>query len=485
MPERRRGSRAVGVLLALGLGVLGPLAGAPAAQADEAAVTRTDLTFAGTPEPDGRPVTLDATILESTGGPPRPAVVLNHGFGGDKTDTFAIGTELARQGYVVLAYTSRGFGASGGKIHLVDPAYEGQDARRAVDLLATRPEVAQQAGDPVVGFAGASYGGAVSLVAAAVDPRVDAVVPAFTWSSLTSALFPQSAVTAAPRGPADVAAVPGPGVFKQRWASLFFRSGGGGAGGGLCGRFSPALCAGYQQAARTGTPPASLVAALDRTSPRSVAPGVHAPTLLVQGESDTLFGLDQAEATARALPAATVKRIVWSAGGHDAGIDLQEFLPSLTDWFGRYLRHDGSPVATTFRYDVPRTSLVGNGGGDGDGPQTRQLPFYPGLAGPFVTRPLSLAGTEQEVISPAGGSPAALTSLPGTGSALGGLASVGGYALGVLPGQSEGGVEIRHRGPLLKLETPYNPRSCPSRSPSRGPACREGLHNRPGSGGRL
>ena len=46
----------------------------------------------------------------------------------------------------------------------------------------------------MIGFAGASYGGAVSFLAGALDRRVDAIVPAFTWHSLRQSLFPQYAV---------------------------------------------------------------------------------------------------------------------------------------------------------------------------------------------------------------------------------------------------------------------------------------------------
>ena len=96
-------------------------------------------------------------------------------------------------GYTVITYTARGFGGSGGLIHLGNPAYEGRDAVRVVDEAAARPEVAKDGGDPVIGFAGASYGGAAALLAAGLDPRVDAIVPAFTWHSLTQALVPQYA----------------------------------------------------------------------------------------------------------------------------------------------------------------------------------------------------------------------------------------------------------------------------------------------------
>jgi len=51
-----------------------------------------------------------------------------------------------------------------------------------------------------------------------------------------------------------------------------------------------------------------------------VAERIKAPTLLIQGETDTLFGLDQADATARQIAAGggTVS-VIWYSGGHDGG----------------------------------------------------------------------------------------------------------------------------------------------------------------------
>ena len=161
---------------------------APAAAADH--VVETVLSVPGTPE-DGAPVSLDATLLTTDPGVPRPAIVLAHGLGGTKADSLPTARRLARDGYAVLVYTARGFGASGGLIHLDDPAYEGRDAVAMVDAAAARPEVERVGTDPVIGFAGASYGGAVALEAAALDPRIDAIVPAFTYTDLTSALVPQ------------------------------------------------------------------------------------------------------------------------------------------------------------------------------------------------------------------------------------------------------------------------------------------------------
>ena len=43
-----------------------------------------------------------------------------------------------------------------------------------------------------MGIAGGSYGGAIALMAAAYDSRVDAIVPQITWYDLADALFPDA-----------------------------------------------------------------------------------------------------------------------------------------------------------------------------------------------------------------------------------------------------------------------------------------------------
>lgn len=415
---------------------------------DAAPVTEIVLQVPGAPESDGAPVTLDASLWTTEPGVPRPAVVLAHGFGGTKADSAGIAQQLARHGYTVLTYTARGFGASGGLIHLGNPTYEGRDAVKVVDAAAGRPEVATSGDDPVIGFAGASYGGAAALLAAGLDPRVDAVVSAFTWNSLTQALIPQHAVTGPPESLAEVDPVDDVGVFKQRWAGLFFLSGLSGAqtpapsGDGrsaLCGRFAADICQEYLQSALTGDPSPGLVNLLDRSAMSRVLPDITAPTLIVQGEADTLFTLDQADANFRGLPATTPAAMTWVAGGHDGGIDLEALLPPLQGWFDRHLRDDAdAPVPATFSAVVPVTALVGRDqGGEGE-PTTMTADDYPGRTGGAVDLvPRALTGSAQEVVSPPGGVPTAMTSLPGGGgSVAGAAAAAAAYPLAVLPGQS-------------------------------------------------
>ena len=114
-----------------------------------------------------------------------------------------------------------------GQIALDSLDYEIPDARAMVDWLAQQPEVAAgRPGDPRVGVTGGSYGGALSLMLAGTDPRIDAAVPLITWNDLEQSLFPNAQATAADLAAATPAAADGvgDGVFKKFWASSLIAS---------------------------------------------------------------------------------------------------------------------------------------------------------------------------------------------------------------------------------------------------------------------
>ncbi|HEY3611608.1 MAG TPA: alpha/beta fold hydrolase, partial [Pseudonocardiaceae bacterium] len=117
---------------------------------------------------------------------PAPAVLITPGFGQTKSAVDSQAQDLARQGFVVLAYTPRGFGRSTGLIGLNSPDYEIADGRQLIDWLAARPEVTKDGpNDPRVGVTGGSYGGAFSLMLAGSDRRVDAIAPVITYNDLS------------------------------------------------------------------------------------------------------------------------------------------------------------------------------------------------------------------------------------------------------------------------------------------------------------
>ena len=472
-PRPRSGARATSAVLAILLLSGGLLALAPSASA--AGEVRTE--ESRVPSGSGADaVELDTTLFLPTEGGPAPAVVLAHGFGGSKQSVEDDARDLAGRGYVVLTYSARGFGESTGQIGLNDPRYEIADLSTLVDLLADRDEVELDAdGDPRVGVAGGSYGGAVSLLGAAYDDRIDAIAPQITWNSLTASLFPSQT---GDLDDATVAATPqddATGVFKRLWAGLFFGVGSVPSGGLLdglgavpdgddggaapadglslpdlssldpaaveealtCGRFRADICAAYQTAAATGTLTPEIAAVLDRSSPAGLLDRIEAPTLLVQGTQDSLFGLGQADANARGIAAnGTPVKVVWFAGGHDASAsdrvtaDLRE---QVAGWFDFHLRGEGADPGTGFEYPAP-TGLGGTGlGRVQGGNQTVVADAYPGLDGGEAAerRDIALSGPTQPVVTPAGGTPGALTTVPGLGAL---TAALGGTTLEI-PGQ--------------------------------------------------
>ncbi|MFE0352847.1 alpha/beta fold hydrolase [Streptomyces nigra] len=356
-------------------------------------------------------VRVDTSFFTTPGGGRRPAVLLGHGFGGSKDDVRRQAEDLARDGYAVLTWSARGFGRSTGAIGLNDPKGEVADVSRLLDWLARQPQVQlDKPGDPRAGMAGGSYGGAIALLAAGHDDRVDAIAPAITYWNLADALFPN-------------------GVFKKLWAGIFVNSGGG------CAKFEPALCAMYERVAESGVPDAEARALLEKRSPSAVGDRIKVPTLLFQGQSDSLFPLGQADEAARAIRAnGAPVDVDWIAGGHDGGdMETSRLQARTTAWFDRYLKGDkGADTGPAFR--VTRTGGIDTTDGEA---QLRgaSADTYPGLGSGI--RRVPLTGGEQSVANPAGASPPAVSALPGLGGS-GGLAQLSSLGVGVsldFPGQ--------------------------------------------------
>ncbi|MBL3666402.1 alpha/beta fold hydrolase [Streptomyces sp. M2CJ-2] len=398
----RRTLAAVAVVVLAGAGTWTAVASEDPAPA----VSRTDR-IASTA--DG--VRIDTSYFTAGPAGRRPAVLLGHGFGGSKDDVRQQAEELAREGYAVLTWSARSFGESTGKIGLNDPKGEVADVSRLIDWLAKQPEVQlDEDGDPRLGMAGASYGGAIALLTAGHDDRVDAIAPAITYFDLAEALFPN-------------------GVFKKLWAGLFVNTGGG------CEKFEPALCRMYERVAESGTPDAEAVALLEERSPSAVADRIDVPTLLMQGQNDSLFPLGHADAAAKAIRAnGAPVDVDWIAGGHDGGEPEADRVRTRTlAWFDRYLKDDkGADTGPAFR--VTRTGGVDSTDGRAvlSGASADR---YPGLTGDGRSFPLT--GGEQSFANPAGANPPAVSALPGLGGA-GGLSQLSSLGVGVsldFPGQ--------------------------------------------------
>ena len=251
----------------------------------------------------------------------------------DVGDRIGLAT-LRGAGYNVLTWDPRGIGASAGSIMFDSPAVEGGDVRAIIDFVAAQPEAQLDApGDPRVGMSGTSYGATIQYIAAALDARVDAIVPDIGWESLTTALR---------RG----------GAVKTGWLAA------------LCGLDGvPGAVDGKASAA--DVKPASASDALKATclegvrgrlsagsrkwladhGPGALIDRVRAPALIMQGTTDTLFPLDQASAAFAALRKHGVPvAMLWYCGGHVACAsepgDPRTLARAGLAWFDRWLRPD-------------------------------------------------------------------------------------------------------------------------------------------------
>ncbi len=358
---------------------------------------------------------------------PAPGILLAHGFGGDKNSVTTQARELVNAGYAVLTWTARGFGKSTGEISMDSPQGEVADASKLIDYLATRKEVIQQrAGDPLVGITGDSYGGALSLLAAGYDKRVDAVAANITWNNLEQVLFPQNAIGTGLDGP-----------YKKFWAGTFFSIATlPNSLAGECGTFTAQWCDAFKNAVAHGVPTASQKQLMSASSPSSIANKITAPTLLMQGESDSLFPLSESTATANMIHAAhpnTPLAMIWHGGGHDGGLDESKRLKAATvNWFDKYLRNSKSKSVDMPKFQVTNTngsiSLVDSS----VIPKFMQADVFPNHSG---VRQIPLETPFTALVAPIGGIPAAISSLPGLGSAAAALSIAGGSAA-FLPGQS-------------------------------------------------
>ncbi|MFD6276685.1 alpha/beta fold hydrolase [Streptomyces sp. NPDC060209] len=369
-------------------------------------------------------VSVDTSYFTSGGNQRRPAVLIGHGFGGSKNDVRAQAEKLAADGYAVMTWSARGFGRTTGEITLNAPDGEVKDVSGLIDWLADRPEVELDAkGDPRVGVTGASYGGAVSLLAAGYDKRVDAIAPVISYWNLADALFPD-------------------GVFKKLWAGIFVNTGGG------CEKFQKQLCEMYERVAVSGKPDAAARELLTERSPEAVADRIDVPALILQGQSDSLFPLGQADAMAKAVKAnGAPVSVDWISGGHDGGDDEGDRIQGrVGDWFDRYLKKDES-ADTGPGFRVTRTGGVDST----DGAALKRgasSAAYPGLAS--GGRKITLTGAGQQPATgggrdagatggqnapsdgltqtfrnPAGANPPSISAVPGIGGGLSQLSSLG------------------------------------------------------------
>ena len=276
---------------------------------------------------------------DATDADPAPTVLMGPGWGlaGD-TEADAVGilgsvdiASLRSAGYNVVTWDPRGFGASGGVATVNDAEREGRDVQRILDWAAEQPQVElDAAGDPAVGMVGGSYGGGIQLVTAAIDCRVDAIVPIIAWNSLGTSLYKAETV-------------------KTGWAGVL-------ADLPTAAVVDPHIDSAYADGTTTG-----VLSDEDRDwflsrGPAALVEQIRVPTLIVQGTVDTLFTLDEALTNLAILESNDVpSAMVWFCGGHglcltDPG-DVERVAEASIDWLDRWVARDET-VDTGPRIDL-------------------------------------------------------------------------------------------------------------------------------------
>lgn len=437
---------------ALAVGSLGAMTLAASPGRADAAYTAQTLHFRVTAGPAGKVCDIVGdlyTPAAASSSNRMPAILTTNGFGGSKDDQAGIGRAFAQRGYVVLSYSGLGFGGSDCKITLDDPDWDGVAGRQLVSYLGgaggiaftddahTTPAPALDVveldapGDPRVGMVGGSYGGQIQFAVASVDPRVDTIVPIITWNDLSYSLGPNNTgqttgVTTSP-----------PGATKLTWGLGFSALG---IANGLqnaqtdptrlllCPNFADFVCTALVTAGTLGFFDAGSEKALRHASVASYVDRITIPTLLIQGELDTLFNLNEAIATYHALRARGVPvRMIWQSWGHSGGnpaageMDLSSLDPEeqyetarVVNWFDHYLKDTDADLGPRFAYFRDWIDYTGNAApayaSAGGYPVGNPARLY--LSGSsLVDSPLGLAKAAQTFLTAPGGVPTNLSEL--------------------------------------------------------------------------
>jgi ABC-2 type transport system ATP-binding protein len=320
---------------------------------------------ASQPDDSGNPVVLDGGITIPSEGCPCPGIVFNHGFLGNWKNEQGMTDRLASEGYVVLRYSSRGFGNTPGEVDLMGPK-ETKDLLDAVDWLNARAEVKKNR----IGQFGGSYGGAHAwALAASGHPAVRTVVPAATWTDIYDSLLPN-------------------GVMLLAYANGFYASGYGPTGALLESEFSTQQ--NYSQnlhkwmaEVNSGVNVEDAKAGMATRSVATDYDRVKIPVFIVQGLNDGLFPVNQAVEAYQALRKNKVDARLYLGGiGHppsDGSLDSPEAQHvglEVLDWFDHYLKDEDNGIDEAQPIEFSRSDYLHNRW-DGKTRTAKKYPFAP------------------------------------------------------------------------------------------------------------
>ncbi|GEP37668.1 hypothetical protein NPS01_13310 [Nocardioides psychrotolerans] len=298
----------------------------PAASSARSGVAVTNGCLSSVPETKGgAPVKICYSIFKpasATSAKRVPMVIHSHGWGGSRTTDPADFASLTRAGYGVLSFDQRGFGASGGKAHVENPDFEGQDVRALVRLVSRLRWVQQDApGDPRLGAIGGSYGGGYQFLGAFESLRLkgkpvfDALAPEITWHDVSQSLAPEGVVRTAWALALSAAALPTQALPERVYKAL--------VEGAATGTWPDGSIPGTED----------LVTFFAKNGPKhhvDAGRRLDIPVLLGQGTTDSLFPLQQGLANwQRAITPRARKQSIFV--GYNGGHVLPAVLPQGVD----------------------------------------------------------------------------------------------------------------------------------------------------------
>lgn len=313
------------IALAVGA-VIAALLPAVGLQGPAAAATVTNGCIDSVPEPDTtEPVPICYSLFRPAGADGRhrvPMLIHSHGWGGSRTTDPASFQRWLDAGYGVLSFDQRGFGESGGRAYVENPAYEGHDVRGLVRLVSGLGWVRQDGrDDPRLGAIGGSYGGGYQFLGAFEElrtrgkPVFDALAPEITWYDLNESLAPEGVVRTEWAVALSAAALPSDSLPPTVYKAL--------VEGTATGQWPDGSVPGTED----------MVGFFERNGPKwHVSQGrrLDIPVLLGQGTTDSLFPLQQGLANwQHAITGAARKQSIFV--GYNGGHVLPSVLPAGVD----------------------------------------------------------------------------------------------------------------------------------------------------------
>lgn len=273
--------------------------------------------------------------------------------------------KLARQGYVAMAYTTRGFWNSGGVVRVASPQ-DVSDVSSALDVL-----LAQTPADPArLGVSGISYGAGLSLLSLAKDARIKTAVAMSGWGDLVDQLYSNQ-------------------VPNQTWTAVLLGS------GYATARMDPEIA---QIAARVLNPdstPAEIETAKVWAAPRSPSSNAvvqainarQAPVMISKNWRDEMFTPNSSMALFERLTGP--KRLMLQPGIHAStelvGAMLDVANPvydEATRWFDRWLKGVPNGIDTEPKVKLqPRPGAPYESLSSWPAPELTSTTFYMGPRG--------------------------------------------------------------------------------------------------------